>query len=66
MSEQPQPPVNDDEEPRQGLALLGVLGAVVAAILLAWFAMEFADWNKLQECALSGRRNCAPATSSTR
>jgi hypothetical protein len=37
---------------------LGVLVAIVAAILLSWFALEFADWNKQQACATSGGRNC--------
>jgi hypothetical protein len=42
---------------------LGVLIAILAAILLSWFALEFADWNKQQACATSGGRNCgAPRT----
>jgi hypothetical protein len=62
MSERP--PVNDDDEPKQGPALyLGVLAAVIAAVVLAWFAMEFADWNEQQSCVLSGRRNCVPESS---
>jgi hypothetical protein len=41
---------------------LGVLVAIVATVLLSWFALEFADWNKQQACATSGGRHCgAPA-----
>jgi len=64
MSEQP--PVNDNQEPEGGAPLyLVIVGVIVAAVLLAWFALEFADWNKEQSCALSGRRNCS-STSTTR
>lgn len=59
-----QPPANDDEEHIPTLrTYLGAASAVVAALLLAWFAMEFADWNKQQSCVLSGRKNCVPAVS---
>jgi hypothetical protein len=37
---------------------LGVLIVVAAAILLSWFALDFADWNKEQACATSGGRKC--------
>ena len=37
---------------------LAVILAIIAVILVAEFAVEFADWNKQQECASSGRRNC--------
>jgi hypothetical protein len=40
---------------------LGVLVAVVATVLLSWFALEFADWNKQQACATSGGRHCGGA-----
>ena len=61
------PNANDNEQEgptTRTYVLLGV--GVAAALLLAWFALEFAEWNKLQACALSGRKNCAPATSTTR
>ena len=58
MSERP--PANDDDEHVPSTrTYLGVAAAVVAALLLAWFAVEFSDWNKQQECVLSGRKNCA-------
>ena len=61
MSEQP--PVNDNQEPEGGTPLyLVIAGVIVAAVLLAWFALEFADWNKQQSCILSGRRNCGSAS----
>jgi hypothetical protein len=37
---------------------LGVLVVIAAAILLSWFALDFADWNKEQACATSGGRRC--------
>ena len=39
---------------------IAIILAIIAVILLAEFAVEFADWNKQQECASSGRRNCGP------
>jgi hypothetical protein len=38
---------------------LGVLVVIAAAILLSWFALDFADWNKEQACATSGGRHCS-------
>ncbi len=37
---------------------LAVILAIIAVILLGEFVVEFADWNKEQACASSGRRNC--------
>lgn len=37
---------------------LGVLVVIAAAVLLSWFALDFADWNKEQACATSGGRKC--------
>ena len=39
---------------------IAIILAIVAVLLLAEFAVQFADWNKEQECASSGRRNCGP------
>jgi hypothetical protein len=40
---------------------VGVLVAIVAVVLLAWFVSAFSDWNKEQACATSGGRNCGVA-----
>lgn len=37
---------------------IAIILAIIAVLLVAEFAVEFADWNKQQECASSGRRNC--------
>jgi len=39
-----------------------IIGAILAAIGLAWFANEFDGWNKTQSCSLSGGRNCGGPT----
>jgi len=56
-----EPNANDNEQegPTARTYLLLGLG-VLAAVLMAWFALEFAEWNELQTCALSGRKSCAP------
>lgn len=40
---------------------IAVVIAIIAVVLLGWFASEFADWNKQQACATSGGRNCGGA-----
>lgn len=37
---------------------LAIILAIVAVLLIGEFVVEFADWNKEQACASSGRRNC--------
>ena len=72
MSETPNQPkapnANDnDREGPTARTYVGLAAGILAAVLLAWFALEFAAWNELQTCALSGRRNCGPpAIPSTR
>ena len=65
MDEGPNANDNEQEGPTTRTYVALVIG-IVAALLLAWFALEFAEWNKLQTCALSGRRNCAPTAPTTR
>jgi hypothetical protein len=36
----------------------GIALAIAGVLLGAWLAIAFADWNKQQACATSGRRNC--------
>ena len=40
---------------------IAVILAIIAVIVIGEFVIEFADWNKQQACATSGRRNCAGA-----
>jgi hypothetical protein len=40
---------------------VAVILAIIAVILVAEFAVEFADWNKEQACVSAGRRNCGGA-----
>jgi hypothetical protein len=39
---------------------IAIIIAIIAVLLLGEFAVQFAAWNKEQECASSGRRNCGP------
>jgi len=65
MDEPPNANDNEQEGPT-ARTYVGLAVGIAAALLLAWFALEFAEWNKLQTCALSGRKNCAPSSTSTR
>jgi hypothetical protein len=38
--------------------VLLVAAAVIAAVVLTQLLFEFYQWNKLQECAAAGGRNC--------
>lgn len=50
----------DDYRHRMAMNIVGF--AVVALLVVAglWLANSLADLRKNQDCALSGRRNCAP------
>jgi hypothetical protein len=39
----------------------GLVLAIIAAVLGAWLALAFADWNKQQACVTAGGRNCPGA-----
>jgi hypothetical protein len=39
----------------------GLVLAIIAVVLGAWFALAFADWNKQQACAAAGGRHCQGA-----
>lgn len=39
--------------------ILLVAAAVIAAVVLTQLLFEFYEWNRLQECATAGGRNCA-------
>jgi hypothetical protein len=58
----PPPPKDDDDDggDRQRGVILGVVAAVVIVVL--GFLLVWKMWQneKLQECVLSGRRDCAP------
>ncbi len=53
-----QKPEEEDEPYPLKVYLIGIAGFILAAVILAWFAVEFAAWNKEQACAMAGRRNC--------
>jgi len=56
---EPEPQASEDDEPYPlKVYLIGIAAFILAALLLAWFAVEFAAWNKEQACATAGRRNC--------
>jgi len=38
--------------------LLLVAAALIAAVVLTQLLFEFYEWNRLQECATAGGRNC--------
>jgi uncharacterized membrane protein YwzB len=44
---------------RDALKYLAIIAAIVAAVLLSNFLVDFYDWNKTQTCATSGGRNCS-------
>ncbi|HUI16527.1 MAG TPA: hypothetical protein VL244_02605 [Alphaproteobacteria bacterium] len=52
------PDPNDDSH--GGNSLLTILAVIAGVGLLYWLTTTFLDWNKAQECAASGKRNCAP------
>jgi len=39
-------------------AAFAILAAVVAVLALSQLLFEFHDWNRQQECATGGGRNC--------
>jgi hypothetical protein len=41
-----------------GIKVLAILAAIVAAVLLSNFLVDFYDWNRTQTCASAGGRNC--------
>jgi len=51
----------DDEEPLSTRALIGI-GIFLVVLVLAgvWLLNTLRDISKLQDCAMQGRRNCAP------
>jgi hypothetical protein len=52
----PEPPERDSRRP----AVLGLL-VVLALVVAAYFLMVALRYNaKLEDCLMSGRRNCAP------
>jgi hypothetical protein len=51
---------DDDDRYRM---LTNIIGAALVVILIGtgiWLAHAIADMRKMQDCVLSGRRNCAP------
>jgi len=48
----------DNQARRSMNNYVAVILVIIAVILVAEFAVEFADWNKEQACVSAGRRNC--------
>ena len=55
------PPGADGEEPLSTGALIGI-GIFLAVLVLSgvWLMNTLRDMGKMQDCAMQGRRNCAP------
>jgi hypothetical protein len=53
-----------DDDPKDDDRPFPMLGVAVFLVLLivagVWMANTIVDMRKVQDCALSGRRNCAP------
>jgi hypothetical protein len=53
-----------DDDPKENDRAFPMLGVAVFIVLLiaagVWMANTMVDMRKAQDCALSGRRNCAP------
>jgi len=39
---------------------LAIAIAIGSALLLSNFLVDFHDWNRMQDCASTGGRNCGP------
>jgi len=55
------PPSANDEEPLSAGALIGI-GIFLVALVVGgvWLMNALRDIGKMQDCAMQGRRNCAP------
>jgi hypothetical protein len=62
--QQPQKPQPPEPDPRRG-ALIGLLVAVALIILGLILIRVLGDAGRLQDCAMSGRTNCAPIDTSS-
>jgi hypothetical protein len=63
----PAPQGTDGEEPLSTGALIGI-GVFLVALVLSgvWLMNTLRDMGKMQDCAMQGRRNCAPIETSPR
>jgi hypothetical protein len=56
--------MSPDDDPKDDDRAFPMLGVAVFLVLLVaagvWMANSIIDMRKAQDCALSGRRNCAP------
>jgi hypothetical protein len=50
----------DDYRHRIMVNVLGLLAAILLVVAGVWLAVKIADNSKIQDCVLSGRKNCAP------
>ena len=57
----PAPRTADDEEPLSTGALIGIgVFLVLLVVSGVWLMNTLRDMGKMQDCAMQGRRNCAP------
>lgn len=59
---EPEDDKQDDDDHRYR-TLSNIIGVALIAVLIGtgvWLAHAIADMRKMQDCVLSGRRNCAP------
>jgi hypothetical protein len=60
-SARPTPQAADSEEPLSTRALIGIgIFLVVLVFAGVWLMDTLRDIGKMQDCAMQGRRNCAP------
>jgi hypothetical protein len=51
---------DDDDTPSRGRAMIG-LAVILLMLLGGWFiAQRLARTSRVEDCLMSGRRNCAP------
>jgi hypothetical protein len=54
------PPEPPDDDRRRRTALIGLVIAAALVLFGWWLARELTSASRLQDCVMSGRRNCAP------
>ena len=50
----------DDYRHRMTMNVLGLLVTILLVVAGVWLASKIAEFRKIQDCYLSGSRNCAP------
>jgi hypothetical protein len=55
----------DDYRHRMGMNALALVATVLLVCAGVWLAIKITDMVRVQDCVLSGRRNCAPIEAGT-